>query len=71
MPDGTIKFDLGLLALSPCCAAAYDMQTEMSSSPAGVLRLPAGKHEIILTHYQTTVNKKMSKKNFFMSCPVR
>jgi len=29
--------NLGLLALSPCCAAAYDMQTEMSSSPAGGL----------------------------------
>jgi len=25
------------MALSPCCAAAYDMQTEMSSSPAGGL----------------------------------
>jgi len=33
MPDGTIKFNLSLLALSPCCAAAYGMQTEMSSSP--------------------------------------
>jgi len=29
--------NLGLLALSPCCAADYDMQTEMSSSPAGGL----------------------------------
>jgi len=28
---------LGWLALSPCCAAAYDMQTEMSSPPAGGL----------------------------------
>ena len=37
------------LALSPCCAAAYDMQTEMSSSPAGGLCLPAGKHTCILT----------------------
>jgi len=30
--------NLGWLALSPCCAAAYDMQTEMSSSPTGGLR---------------------------------
>ncbi len=45
----TIKFDLGWLARSPCCAAAYDMHTEMSSSPTGGLRLPAGKHTIILT----------------------
>jgi len=34
--------NLGWLALSPCCAATYDMQTEMSSSPAGGLCLPAG-----------------------------
>ena len=29
--------NLGLLALSPCCAAAYYMQTGMSSSTAGPL----------------------------------
>jgi hypothetical protein len=29
--------DSGWMALSPCCAAAYDMQTEMSSPPAGGL----------------------------------
>jgi len=34
--------NLGLLALSPCGLATYDMQTEMSSSPAGGLCLPAG-----------------------------
>jgi len=28
----------GIRACWPCCAAAYDMQTEMSSSPAGGLR---------------------------------
>jgi len=30
--------NMRLLALSPCCAAAYDMRTEMSSSPTGGLR---------------------------------
>jgi hypothetical protein len=34
--------NLGWLALRPCHAVAYDMQSEMSSSPTGVLRLPAG-----------------------------
>jgi len=34
--------NMRLLVLSPCCAAAYDMQTEMSSSPAGGLCLPSG-----------------------------
>jgi len=48
-----IKFDLNLLALCPCCAAAYDLHTEMSSSPAGGLRLPPGKHKGILTDFQT------------------
>ena len=68
-----IKIELGLLALSPCHAVAYDMQTEMSSSPAGGslrqaqdrLRLPAGKHTGILTDFQTIVNKKMKKSAFF------
>jgi hypothetical protein len=57
-----IKSDLGLLVLSPCCAAAYDMQTEMSSSPTGGLRLPSGKHTSILTDIQTIVNKNIGKK---------
>jgi len=35
------------------------MQTEMSSSPAGGLCLPAGKHVGILTYFQTISNKKM------------
>jgi len=48
MPEGTIKFDLGRLALSSCYAAAYDMQTEMSFSPAGGLCLLSGKHIGIL-----------------------
>jgi len=34
---GSLVNWLGWLALSPCCAAAYDMQTEMLSSPAGGL----------------------------------
>jgi hypothetical protein len=34
-------------------------------SPAGGLRLPAGKHTIRLTYYQTIVNKKMTKKVLF------
>ena len=34
--------NLGLLALSPCGLATYDMQTEMSSLPTGGLCLPAG-----------------------------
>ncbi len=57
-----IKFDSGLLARSPCHAVAYDMQTEMSSSPISGLRLPAGKHTDILTYYLTIVNKKNQKK---------
>jgi len=31
-------------------------------APAGVLRLPAGKHKVKLIYYQTIVNKK-NKKN--------
>jgi hypothetical protein len=38
-------------------------------SPAGGLRLPAGKHEIILTEIQTIVNKKLAKMDFFWSSP--
>ena len=57
----TIIFDLGLLALRPCHAVAYDMQSEMSSSPTGGLRLPAGKHTSILTDFQTMVKKKIKK----------
>jgi len=34
--------NLGWLALSPFGLATYDMQTEMSTSPAGGLCLPAG-----------------------------
>jgi len=71
---------LGLLALRPCCAAAYDMPFDCAQdrpfgrlraggsplypAPTGVLRLPAGKHKIILTDYQTKVNKKMKKCTF-------
>jgi len=50
--------NLGWLALSPCHSVAYDMQTEMSSSPAGGLCLPAGKHAGILTYYQIYSTKK-------------
>jgi hypothetical protein len=42
------------------------MHTEMSSSPAGVLRLPAGKHAGILTEFQTKVNKKIGQKWIFL-----
>jgi len=38
-----------------------DMQNEMSSSPTGGLRLPAGKHTGILIDFQTEVNKKTAK----------
>jgi hypothetical protein len=38
-----------------------DMHTEMSSSPAGGLRLPAGKHTGILIYYQTIVKEKKKK----------
>jgi len=41
------------------------MQTEMSSSPTGGLRLPAGKHIGMLTDFQTKVNKKIKKSVFF------
>ena len=34
---------MGVLALRPCHAVAYDMQIEMSSSAYWRLRLPAGK----------------------------
>jgi hypothetical protein len=34
-------------------------------SPAGDLSLPAGKHIGTLTYYQTTVNKKMTKKALY------
>jgi len=57
---------MGLLALSPCCAAAYDMQSEMSSSPAGGLCLPSGKHAGILTYYQIIINKKITKQALFL-----
>jgi hypothetical protein len=59
--------NLGWLALSPCCAAAYDMQTEMSSSPTGGLCLPAGKHAGILTFFKHKSTKKRPKNNFFWS----
>ena len=59
------KFDSGLLALSPCHSVAYDMHTEMSSSPTGVSCSPSGKHIGIITDYQTIVNKKMPKMHFF------
>jgi len=42
------------------------MQTEMSSSPTGGLRLPAGKHTSILTDFQTKDNKK-NKKNSLLT----
>jgi hypothetical protein len=41
------------------------MQTEMSSSPTGGLRLPAGKHAGILTDFQTKDNKKINKSDLF------
>jgi len=47
------------------------MQTEMSSSPAGGLCLPAGKHTGILTYYQILSTKKWPKKNFFWSPALR
>jgi len=46
---------LGLLAPRPCCAAAYDMQIEMSSSPAGDLRLPSGKQVDIIPENELEV----------------
>jgi len=60
------KVWLGLLVLSPCCAAAYDMHTEMSSSPTGGLCLPAGKHMGILIYFQTMSTKKTNKKALFL-----
>ena len=62
---GLLTLGLGRMALSPCCAAAYDMHTKMSSSPAGGLRLPTGKHAGILTYIQTMSTKKRPKRNFF------
>jgi len=62
---GSLVNWLGRLALSPCGLATYDMQTEMSSSPAGGLCLPAGKHTGILTLLQTIVNKKNGQKATF------
>jgi len=41
------------------------MQTEMSSSPADGLCLPAGKHVGILIYLQTMSTKKRIKKHFF------
>jgi len=67
MVHGSLVNWLGRLALSPCCAAAYDMQTEMSSSPTGGLCLPAGKHARIITYYQTEVKRKWPKMNFFLA----
>ncbi len=52
------KIDLALLALSPCCAAAYDMQTEISYSPAGGFCSSADKQAGILTYFQTMSTKK-------------
>jgi hypothetical protein len=67
---------LGLLALSPCGLATYDMQTEMSSSP------PTGKGasywRFMFACWQTyryfnivsnIVNKKLKKKKLFFCCP--
>ena len=65
IPDYDIRGQarLGWLALSPCCAAAYDMQNEM-------LCLPAGKYMGILTLLQTIVNKKMNRKALFLAAPI-
>ncbi len=57
-------FYLGRLALSPCGLATYDMQTEMSSLPAGGLCLPAGKHTGILTFFKHKSTKKAKKTPF-------
>jgi hypothetical protein len=36
-----------------------------------VCRLPAGKHEGILTHLQTKIKKKRLKKHFFCTQPAQ
>jgi len=53
------------------------MQSEMSSSPAGGLRLPAGKHTSILTDLQTKDKEKIKRIQnsevrfeIFLSTPV-
>ena len=45
----------------------YSCGSPLYPAPTGGLRLPAGKHRIRLTDYQTIVNKKMTKKCFFYS----
>ena len=39
----------------------YTCGSPLNPAPAGVSRLPAGKHTTTLTYYQTIVNKKMKK----------
>jgi len=60
MPDGTTKFDLACLP--------YSCRSPLNFSPTGGLRLPAGKHKIILTYYRTIVNRKRPTKAFFWPC---
>jgi hypothetical protein len=53
----------------PYVLAALQLTTcgsPLNPSPAGGLRLPAGKYTGILTEFQTKDNKKMKKK-FFLS----
>ena len=38
-------------------------------APTGGLRLPVGKHIIILTEYKTIVNKKIKKRSTFFTRP--
>jgi hypothetical protein len=40
----------------------YSCGSPRNPSPAGGLRLPAGKHTSILTYFQTIVNKKNNPK---------
>jgi hypothetical protein len=43
-----------------------DVRFSAKPCACGRLRLPSGKHTNILTYYQTIVNKKMTKKDFFV-----
>ncbi|MGB2807403.1 MAG: hypothetical protein WBC22_06670, partial [Sedimentisphaerales bacterium] len=53
---------LATLWLTTCGAPQYPL-------PAGGLGLSAGKHEGILTDFQTKVKKKMTKKALFLKNP--
>jgi hypothetical protein len=61
--------NLGLLALSPCGLATYDMQTEMLSIACWRFTLACWLTYKYFNIVSNIVNKKTAKKQLFFGCP--